>query len=173
MTTKTKRRVDINILEPVKSPISKGWMRSVVASVLDRTLPHENCQLSLAIADDDTIRHLNKDYRGLDEVTDVLAFSDSHPGHWEGEAPPRAAGEAPFIVPALEARHLGEVVISYPQAARQADAGDSGLKRELALLIVHGVLHLLGFDHVEPDEKAAMDAKQRGILSSLFSQAEG
>ena len=174
MTTKTKKRVDINILKPVKSQFSKGWLQGVITSALDLALPDEGCQLGLAIADDDIIRHLNRDYRGLDEVTDVLAFSDSHPGHWEGEgdAPSGSAGEAAFIVPHPDARHLGEVVISYPQAVRQSEAGDSGLESEFALLIVHGVLHLLGFDHVEPDDQRVMEAKQREILSSIFPQVE-
>ena len=169
MATKTKRRVDISILEPFGRRLSRSWLRTVVSHALDRALPEEDCQLSLAIADDDTLKRLNREYRGLDETTDVLSFSTFHRGHWEGdEDPPPRADDVPFVMPPQEPRHLGEVIISYPQAVRQADPEPSGLERELALLVVHGLLHLLGFDHVEPLEEADMQAEEREILSRIF-----
>ena len=166
-----KRQVDINIFGPFKSQVSRPWLRSAVKQVLEHQLPGESYQLSLVIADDDTIRWLNKDYRGLDEVTDVLSFSTTHQGHWEGdgEAPPSYDDQVPFVLPPLEPPHLGEVVISYPQALRQAIPGPSGPTNELASLVVHGVLHLLGFDHAEPEEGAAMQQKERDILSGIVS----
>ena len=161
-----KRQVDINIFGPFKSQVSRPWLRSAVKQILEHQLPGESYQLSLVIADDDTIRYLNKDYRGLDEVTDVLSFSINHQGHWEGEAPRSDDDEVPFVLPPLEPPHLGEVVISYPQALRQATSGPTN---ELASLVVHGVLHLLGFDHVEALEGTAMQQKEREILSGIVS----
>ena len=182
MPTRTKRRVDINILEPLqgfalggsgqRGTLSRAWLRKVASHALDHALPGQDCQLSLVIADDDTLKRLNREYRGLDEVTDVLSFSPFHQGHWEGEGePPPPADDVPFVLPLHEPQPLGEVIISYAQAVRQAGPGPSRLERELALLVVHGVLHLLGFDHVEPSEETVMQAKEREILSFIFSEA--
>ena len=164
------RRVDIKIWDPYKSRLSRVWLRRVAKCVLQKVLPGESCQISLVIADDDTVRELNHRYRGLDEVTDVLSFSTSHQGHWEGEEePPTEVDLDPvsFPLPPGEPLHLGEVVISYPQAGRQSGSGTLDLENELAMLVVHGVLHLVGLDHVEPEEEAHMMGKQREILSGL------
>ena len=140
-----------------------------MSCVLDQAVLSGDCQLSLVITDDETVKRLNSDYRGVNEVTDVLSFSSCYQGHWEGEEEPplQAASSVPFVLPPEEPEHLGEVIISYPQAARQAGHGAVELKKELALLIVHGVLHLLGFDHVEPQDEASMRAREREILSNV------
>ena len=171
MPSRKKRRVDISILGPVKAQLSRSWLRGIASLALDQALPGETVQMGLVIADDDTLKRLNRDYRGLDEVTDVLSFSNSYHGQWQGGAEPPVPGEAdlPFVMPAYQPKHLGEVVISYPQVVRQAGPGQAGLEAELALLIVHGVLHLLGFDHEEPSEEAAMQAKEQEFLSSISS----
>ena len=165
-----KRKVEISIQGPYKGRLSRQWIRNVAYRALDVALPGETCQLSLMIADDDTVKYLNREYRGLDEVTDVLSFSSYHQGHWEGEGtPPVGTGDdVPFVLPPGEPQHLGEVVISYPQVERQAVAGSSSMEREMALIIVHGILHLIGFDHVEPLEETDMQAKEREILSSII-----
>ena len=170
VTAKKARLVDITILESAKSQFPKAWVRRVVLSALDRALPGESCQLGLVIADDGTIQRLNRDYRGSDEVTDVLAFSDLHPGHWEGEEEPTpsAIDETSFFIVDSGPKYLGEVVISYPQAQRQATTEEGGLEREMALLIAHGVLHVLGFDHMEAEDTAAMRAMENKVLSSVL-----
>ena len=124
--------------------------------------------MGLVLADDDTVRGLNREYRGLDESTDVLSFSDIHQGHWEGEDEP-PDNEVPFIQPAEEVTHLGEVIISVPQATIQASDSSRSLKEELTILTIHGVLHLLGFDHVQPSDQACMQAKEREIVSLISS----
>ncbi len=171
MPTRVKRRIDVSIVGSSGARLSRPWLREIATRTLDRALPAEECQVGIVIADDDTIRRLNRDYRGLDEVTDVLAFSSDHQGQWEGEGDSPAAGngDVPFILPQRGPRDLGEVVISHPQAVRQAGAGPTDLDRELALLVVHGVLHLLGFDHVEAPEASKMKAKEREVLSAIFS----
>ncbi|MCE2462422.1 MAG: rRNA maturation RNase YbeY [Dehalococcoidia bacterium] len=183
MPTRRKRRVDISILEPLKGFTPNGfggqgglppraWLRKVASRTLEYALPGHDCQLSLVIADDDTLKCLNSEYRGMDEVTDVLSFSPFHRGHWEGEGePPPSDDDVPFVLPPQEPQPLGEVIISYPQAMRQSGPGPLGPERELALLVVHGVLHLLGFDHAEPSEETAMQAQEREILSTIFSEA--
>ena len=171
MPTRPERRVDISYLGPFKGQLSRARLRKVVIHALDVALPEESCWLGLVLADDDTVRRLNRDYRGVDEVTDVLSFATFHQGHWEGEGDPPAQGgdEVTFVLPPQESNHLGEVVISCPQALRQAGPGPSGLENELLLLAVHGVLHLLGFDHMEPMEEANMRDKELEIRSYIFS----
>jgi len=132
-------------------------------------------QVSLVVTGDEVVRVLNRDYRGLDEATDVLSFSATHPGHWEGEGQSSGinqedlgdGGQPAFVYPPDEPAPLGEVVIAYPQAQRQASARGVPLDRELALLIVHGVLHLAGHDHLEPGEEAVMQAKEQAALRSI------
>ena len=142
--------------------------------------PNEPAQVSLVIADDATVRDLNSQFRGLDEVTDVLSFSANHPGHWPGESELAAdryvqpGNEAAFPFPILDGSPppLGEVIISLPQARRQAEEQDEPLYRELALLIVHGVLHLVGHEHVDLKETALMQGQERAALASLFDTGQ-
>ncbi len=133
--------------------------------------------MSLVIADDATVRELNAQFRGLDEVTDVLSFSANHPGHWQGESELaedlyiQPGKEAAFPFPTLDSGPppLGEVIISLPQARRQAEERDEPLDRELALLIVHGVLHLVGHEHLDSEEIALMQGREQAALTSLFA----
>ena len=171
------RRIDVAIDEPFRKELSTVWLRKVAANALQSALPEgEPGQLSLVVTDDETLRNLNREFRGLDEVTDVLSFSPSHPGQWEGEAQtPQDRDSATieaeselFILPPGELPVVGEVVISYPQAQRQARDRRQNTDQELALLIVHGVLHLVGHDHVEFQEAALMQAMERDVLSVVF-----
>ena len=105
-------------------------------------------ELSIAVTDDETVRELNRRYRHEDAPTDVLSFSlEASPGF-----PP--SGE----------RQLGEVVIAYPTALRQAKAAGHGVDKELAHLLVHGILHLLGYDHESAREERAMRAREDALL---------
>lgn len=165
-----RRRVDIAVAPPFRELVSRTWLRRVALRTLDAALPGRECQVSLALSDDDTIRALNRRYRGVDETTDVLSFAPDHPGSWEGDpgGPPEEGAKEPFILPPGEERPLGEVVISYPQAERQARSVGHTMERELALLIVHGLLHLLGYEHSEDEEKDEMRELEQEILRSVF-----
>lgn len=114
-------------------------------------LAHESAQgdLSIVLGDDEQLRQLNRDYLGIDAPTDVLSFPASETNPESGE------------------RYLGDIVISAPRAAEQAASAGHPLEAEVQLLVVHGVLHLLGHDHAEPDGKARMWTAQADILSSL------
>jgi probable rRNA maturation factor len=111
--------------------------------------------VTLVITDDEGIRDLNHTFAGTDAPTDVLSFSA-----WEG-MPDFVVGDPD------ESAYLGDVVISYPFAAAQATARNLPVRRELALLAIHGTLHLLGYDHAEPEDEARMWARQDGMLHSL------
>ena len=168
-----RRTVDLNVLAPYQKLLPRMWLRRVALRAMDVAAPGEALALSVTMTNDDTVRALNRQYRGLDDTTDVLAFSATHPGHWEGDGTPPADSTSPaaFVMPPGEQEPLGEVVVSVPQAQRQAQAAGHGLDQEVALLITHGVLHLAGYDHVEIEETAAMQAKEREALAQLAPAA--
>lgn len=105
--------------------------------------------LTIVLSDDRQLQALNRQYLDIDAPTDVLAFP---------------AGQ---MDPESGALYLGDVLISEPRARAQAQAGGHALEAELQLLVVHGVLHLLGYDHADEDEKAHMWAAQAAALESL------
>jgi len=117
-------------------------------------------EMTLLITDDARVQGLNRDYRGIDAVTDVLAFGEES----EGEETPGAA----FVLPAEAGpAYLGDVVIALPQAQRQAGERGHSLESELCLLVAHGTLHLLGYEHGEAEEQRAMWEVQRRALVRL------
>jgi probable rRNA maturation factor len=180
VTSQPVRQIDVSIDEPFQKGVTEEWVVMAAEYALQAALPAgEPGQISLLVTDDATIRDLNRKFRGVDEVTDVLSFSTTYPGHWEGEAEapddqylkPGDPFSLPFVLPPDEAPPLGEVIISYPQAQRQAQGQNESVERELALLIVHGVLHLVGHDHLNPEDAPLMQAKEQAALEALF-QAE-
>ncbi|MCO4743178.1 MAG: rRNA maturation RNase YbeY [Proteobacteria bacterium] len=107
-------------------------------------------ELSVLLTDDATVHPLNRDWRGKDRPTDVLSFSQV-----EGEPIPGA----PLM--------LGDVIISVETASRQADERGHSLARELQILLVHGIVHLLGYDHEDDDEAEEMEAIERAIHARI------
>ena len=105
------------------------------------------------------LQELNLKYLGRDEPTDVIAFPML--------AQPPAEELPPFVRPPDGVAHLGEVIISYPQAVIQAEEHRQSVKRELALLIIHGILHLLGYDHEDPTPERRMRAREAEILAGI------
>ena len=132
-----------------------------------------NTHVSVVIADDEVVRELNREHRGLDEDTDVLSFSFTHEGEYYGEEE-RAVPEPDiaFVLPPSENDDtaLGEIIISYPQTCRQAEQAGHAVGQELTVLLVHGVLHLLGYDHEEPDDEAVMKAATARAMRQMGSQ---
>ncbi len=168
--------IDVSIDEPFQAGLSEEWLRMVTAAGLGEALPEGGpAQVGLVITGDETVQDLNRRFRGLDEVTDVLSFSAEHSGHWAGEdeettfpLPDHADTAMPgFILPSEEPPPLGEVIISLPQTRRQAVERNVPLESELALLIVHGVLHLVGYDHLETEDLKRMQSKERAALASV------
>ena len=174
------QEIDISVAGTYRQDLSEGWLRTVMKAALAEAHPKsEPVQVGLVVTDDETVRELNRRFRGLDEVTDVLSFSASHSGHWAGEIQearqealePEDTEAVPFALPLGEPSPLGEVIISFPQTQRQAQERNCPAEQELALLIVHGVLHLVGYDHMEPGDEAQMQAKERSALAAV-SQIE-
>jgi probable rRNA maturation factor len=113
-----------------------------------------SAELTVVVTGDEQIRALNRAYLGEDSPTDVLSF-------------PSADSSSPFVTAPEAEAYLGDVIISYPRAQAQAEAAGHPVEAELQLLVVHGVLHLLGHDHLEADEKARMWALQGEVLRHL------
>lgn len=124
--------------------LSLGWQRA---------------EVSFLVTDDADIRELNREYRGKDAATDVLSFPlyAADPHHLL--EPQSVAGQG--------TASLGDVVISLTRASEQAAEYDHPVRRELAFLAVHGLLHLLGYDHHDEEDRRAMRQREEKILSSL------
>ncbi len=111
-------------------------------------------EITIVLTDDARVRWLNRTYAGVDAPTDVLAFGAQE-------------GDPSFVVPPEAGHYLGDIVISVPFAARQAAEQGHSLAAELRLLVVHGTLHLLGYDHLTEDERREMWRRQESILCAL------
>jgi probable rRNA maturation factor len=144
----------------------------------------EPASVGLILADDAELARLNAAHMGKRGPTDVLSFPllppEAYPAHHGSPARPAAAassgdGQRAFLLPPGTRLHLGDIVVSVERAIEQAAAGRGGQAGdvawapadELRLLVVHGALHLCGWDHAEPPEEAAMRALERTILAGL------
>ena len=128
-----------------------------IRSTARKLLQAENCakdaEVSILLTDNTQIAELNEQYRDVKGPTDVLSFSQT-----EGED---------SSVPGIGENLLGDVVISVETAQKQADEQGKSLDDEIDMLLAHGLLHLLGYDHAEEDEERVMFAKQEEILKGL------
>ena len=139
--------------------VDKKWLRRLVKETIAAHGVEGEVELSLLVTDDATVHELNKKYRGVDRTTDVLSFAL--------EADKRSDASAGFIMPPGEVVQLGEVIVSYPKAAEQAAERNLAVEDELALLVVHGVLHLLGYDHDKPAREREMKSLEQRVLSAV------
>lgn len=140
----------INV-DPITLPVPVSILNDMVrvADIVADLYNVDDCEVSITITDDKTIHELNRRYRHIDEPTDVLSFAFA-------ESDIIAADGLPVI--------LGQIVISYEHAAAQAQRYGHSLQRELLFLETHGLLHLLGYDHIYDDERIIMEDTQRDIL---------
>ena len=114
----------------------------------------ENYEVDVSLVDDETIHQVNRDYRNVDRVTDVISFA------FNDDKDPKDQ------INSLDVQKmLGEILICLPQAKRQAAEIGNSLERELSFLFTHGLLHLLGYDHMTPEDEAIMFPLQEKILS--------
>lgn len=139
-------------------------MEQMLMQVLNKTAEvyglEPRAEVSVVLADDAYIHSLNRQYRGKDTPTDVLSFAMNEP--CAGEQEP-AIAQAPAELEIL----LGDIIISLDTAARQAEEFGHSLERELAYLTVHGMLHLLGYDHEVQADQAEMRQEEEHVLTQL------
>ena len=133
-------------------------MEQILLSVLQKTAEvydiQPNTEVSVVLANDEYIHALNREYRGIDRPTDVLSFALNE-------------GEEPEVIGGPEEVLLGDIIISIETATRQATEYGHSLERELAYLTVHGILHLLGYDHMIEEDKQKMRREEEHVLSLL------
>jgi probable rRNA maturation factor len=153
--------MEINILieEGLEVEPEADWLQRVMEQPLLAENVPPNVEISLVVTGQERIRELNREYRGKDSPTDVLSFSMSEKKEEEENTT--------FIEPPDGLIHLGEVIIAYPQAILQAAEHGHSVRKEMAILIIHGVLHILGYDHEKPELAPLMAAKEEEILSDL------
>lgn len=137
----------INIESEVSFP--KKLLERAVENALKNQSASLDSELTIVLTDDSKIKELNRGYLEIDAPTDVLSFPASETD------------------PETGAHYIGDIIISLPYAAKSAEKAGHPLESEVQLLVVHGVLHLLGYDHAEADEKARMWKAQSEILEAL------
>jgi probable rRNA maturation factor len=144
--------VDVQIDPPYQSWLSAPALAELVRHTLHR-VGRTTGEVSVVITSDEAVQALNEQYRGVSAPTDVLSF------------PAEDEDGSDFVLPmpALTP-YLGDIIIAGPTATRQAQANGHQPAEEVALLVIHGTLHLLGFDHLTEVEKAEMWAVQEEIL---------
>lgn len=139
----------LEISEGFRSQVDNDILKEAAKATLRHELDSAEAELTIIITNDEQLRTLNYQFRDIDSPTDVLSFT------------------ADFIDPENKAPYLGDILISFPRAAQQAADGRHSIMAELQLLVIHGVLHLLGYDHAETQEKEEMWSVQNEILRQL------
>lgn len=141
----------IDLEETVLKRLQEG-----IDAVADLNGLAEEAEVDLTIVDDEEIHELNRQYRGMDKPTDVLSFALD-----EGEE------DEPELIGGPEEHLYGDIIISAETALRQAEEYGHGLEREMTYLAVHGMFHLLGYDHMTEEDKAEMRAKEEEALRAI------
>jgi len=153
-----EEEIEILVEEKFQELVDEGWARKIAQTVLRTEGVAPPYEVGLVFTDSETVQRLNRDYRGVDEPTDVLAFYIL----------PQKEADDSFALPPDGVTRLGEVIICYPQAVEQATEEGYSTERELTLLIIHGMLHLLGYDHEEPEEEAEMRTREKELLEKCL-----
>lgn len=145
-------------------------VNEIVKLVVDEVVDMENCpyeaQVNVLLTDNEGIRYFNKEYRDIDRETDVLSFPNvdfEEPGIFDIDED----AEADYFDPESGELILGDIIISVDKVMEQAQNYGHSRLREFAFLVAHSMLHLSGYDHVEPEEAKVMEVKQEAVLKKL------
>jgi len=141
--------IHISIQNEFKRNVSRSSIQKIPPGIFSFLQITDDPEMSIVINGDDFIQSLNREYRGIDEPTDVLSFSSDEKDPQTGK------------------RYFGDIIISYPRAFEQAEKGLHSVADELTLLVIHGVLHLLGYDHEKPDDKEIMWKIQEELMKEF------
>ncbi len=141
--------INIQIEPPYEDVMKEDWILRVSRAALEHAQGENEVETTIVLTGDETLKSLNAQHLGMDAPTDVLSFP------------------ADEFDPDQQMPYIGDVIISVPRAKEQAEAAGHPLENEISLLIVHGILHLLGYDHDSEERKALMWKKQAEILSNL------
>jgi len=145
-----------------QNEIDEKMFQQVAKIVLKAVGVKNKAEISLALVGDGRMRKLNKMYRASNRVTDVLSFANKSIIPYLAKAFPRLkkGQELEFIEPPDGVKRLGEIIICYPRAKKQAKRAGHSLEKELTVLLVHGILHLAGYEH----EKGGKEAEEMGEM---------
>ncbi len=149
--------VQVQVFDEFIEFVDPRWLTSVAETALAVKGTEGEGLTTVVIADDETVAELNAEHRGLDTTTDVLSFSNVHSGTYYGDDT-RDSGEFEFVLPPDHQPEVGEVIISLQQAERQALESGNTLENEVAVLVAHGIFHLLGYDHEDESDAVIMQA---------------
>jgi probable rRNA maturation factor len=137
--------------------LKRAWLKDTVLAALAAEKVAGPLEIDCLITDDSTMRDLNRRYRGIDQPTDVLSFALDEAG----------PADTVFTGPPGPQARMGILVVSYTTALSQAERNRIAVEDELRLLLVHGILHILGYDHGTHADALAMRRRERGILGLL------
>ena len=152
--------INISIDKEFKKQVKSTWLKSLARQIQTAEKVSVKSEMSLVITGDEQIHELNLKYLEEDRPTDVLSF----PMNEQLDA-------APVFVNISDGKlHLGDIMISYPTVVRQAEEHNHSIEREITVLLIHGVLHLLGYDHDIPERKRAMNEREAAILKIIEEQ---
>lgn len=146
---RVKMTINIYIDPKLQTKLDPTLLENAIRITLEKE-DQADVEISIKLSDDFELRQLNQTYRNIDKTTDVLAFNQDYNDPETGRF------------------YLGDIIISVEQAQLQADENHQTLDEECARLAIHGTLHLLGYDHAEPEEKEEMWKKQESIFESLM-----
>jgi probable rRNA maturation factor len=141
--------IHTDFCEEYANCFSPVLLEQAAQKVLTELIPEKEIDLSIVIESDETLNQLNLEYLNIDAPTDVLSFQMND------------------LDPETKRIYLGDIIISYPRAQFQAQTAGHPIEAEIQLLVIHGVLHLLGYDHSEEEEKKRMWAIQASLLDKL------
>ena len=145
------------VLADIQGKPPRGYKKFIIACgekiIIELNLSY-NCELSMLLTDDKIMRALNRDHRGIDESTDVLSFAMNE-------------GDKLITPPSKKYILIGDVVISIERAIKQAQEQNHSVRKELALLTAHGILHLLGYDDATDEGLNEMDKKGKDLVSKV------
>jgi len=146
-------------------PGRRTLVRKAAQAAVDEVQPDHAIEFSIRLADDAVLHMLNQQYRGMDKPTDVLSFGGER---WhDGMKQDGAEGDLDPAMQEGDAEYLGDIIISMERCMAQAAADGHAVDEELALLVVHGTLHLLGFDHNNQSRKKRMWSAQDRALQAI------
>ena len=154
-----KYRIGIRIKRGLQLPFKRNWIRKVIYTALRLEDVDYHLELSVMLTDDSGIQRLNRRYRSIDRPTDVLSFAFMDEGG--SSCQPQSSSSTEFPLP------IGEIIISLPTAIRQASERGNTLQREMAVLLIHGTLHLLGHDHIKSRDARRMEKREESVINSI------
>jgi probable rRNA maturation factor len=134
-------------------------LRQVARRILEFRKCPDRCELSIVLVDDQEIRRLNREYRGIDRSTDVLSFAQQENIDPQLVQPHSEDAAFPLV--------LGDVILSIETAQKQAQERRKSFEAELYFLLIHGILHLLGYDHQTDDDAHVMKQLEQDVLREL------